>query len=496
MDRSRATRIFDGRRVRYAAALSLVLAIVRAGNASELSDDLSARRGRLMERLGPETMLVLGSAPEVRYAADINYPFRQDSNLFYLTALEQPDTMLVLMPGNDTVREILFVKDRDPVAEHWNGRRISGDDATVRTGIRTVLPTSEFERFVTAMLNRQPYGAVDASRASRFFDALANGRAKLSVVLERGRRASDPLPAPLDFVKPSGDRFAGFTVTNADKVLTDLRLVKTPYERTLLVKAAEISVAAQLAGFAAARPGAFEYEVKAALEAVHYGRGAVPGYPSIVGSGPNSTILHYPDRTRQMQAGDLLLIDAAASVDYMAVDVTRTAPVGGAFSPVQADIYDVVLRAQQAGIDAARRGATLKDVHGRTADVVKAGLLKLGLITDPSTEQYRLWYTHDSSHYIGVDVHDVGDNTRPLEPGMAFTIEPGIYVRQAALDALPRTPQNLTFIERVQPAVRKYQDIGIRIEDSFLLGASGLENLSGALPKTIDGIEALMRRTR
>jgi Xaa-Pro aminopeptidase len=195
-----------------------------------------------------------------------------------------------------------------------------------------------------------------------------------------------------------------------------------------------------------------------------------------------------------MQAGDLLLVDAACSLEYLTGDVTRTYPIGGAFSPAQKDIYAIVLQAQEEGIQTAKRGMSLQDIHRRTVDVVKAGLLKLGLLTDISGEQYRIWYTHGASHYIGIDVHDVGDGSRRLEPGMAFTIEPGIYIRQIALDALPRTPENIAFIDRVQPAVRKYADIGVRIEDSFLLEESGLTNLSVALPKTIDDIEAQMRR--
>ena len=153
-----------------------------------------------------------------------------------------------------------------------------------------------------------------------------------------------------------------------------------------------------------------------------------------------------------------------------------------------------MLEAQQQAIQAAKPGASLQDIHRRTVEVIKAGLLKLGLLTDVSGEQYRIWFTHGTSHYLGIDVHDVGDGSRPLEPGMAFTIEPGIYIRQIALDSLPRTPENIAFIEKVQPAVRKYADIGVRIEDSFLLEESGLTNLSIALPKTIDDIEALMRR--
>jgi Xaa-Pro aminopeptidase len=474
--------------------LLVVLATASAVRASELSDDLAARRARAMDRLGPEAMLILWSAPTVRYSNDVDYKYRQDSNLYYLTGVTQAETMLVLMPGNETRREILFVKDRNPAQEQWNGVLLSLDEARERTGIDTVLPVSQFEPFVTAMLSGRGAGAITAAQGARFFDALAAGTARVGLVLDPNRGVNDPLTPPLEFARQIRDRFVGFAITDATRIFADLRVVKTPYERKLLTKSFEISNDAQLAGMRAARPGAYEYQVKAAVEAVHYGRGAAPGYPSIVASGPNATILHYPDSARQMQADDLLLVDAACSLEYLTGDVTRTYPIGGAFSPAQKDIYAIVLQAQEEGIQTATRGMSLQDVHRRTVDVIKAGLLKLGLLTDVSGEQYRIWYTHGASHYIGIDVHDVGDGSRPLEPGMAFTIEPGIYIRQAALDSLPRTPDNIAFIDRVQPAVRKYADIGVRIEDSFLLEESGLRNLSIALPKTIDDIEAQMRR--
>jgi Xaa-Pro aminopeptidase len=177
----------------------------------------------------------------------------------------------------------------------------------------------------------------------------------------------------------------------------------------------------------------------------------------------------------------------------MTVDITRTYPVNGHFTQPQRDIYDIVLRAQEEGMRVATPGNRLADIHAKTVEVIKQGLLKLGLITDTTGDQYRLWYTHSSSHWIGIDVHDVGDNRRPLEPGMAFTIEPGIYIRESALDNLPKTAANEAFIARVRPAVQKYKDIGVRIEDSFLLTDTGLTRLSAQVPRTVEEIERFMR---
>jgi Xaa-Pro aminopeptidase len=248
-----------------------------------------------------------------------------------------------------------------------------------------------------------------------------------------------------------------------------------------------------LAGMRAARPGAFEYEVKAAIEHLQRARGASWAYPSIVGSGPNATILHYEGSDRQLRAGDLLLSDAGASHQYLATDVTRTYPVNGTFSQPQKDIYAIVLQAQDEAIKTVKPGVLTTQIHARTVEVIKEGLLKLGLIADAQGDQYRMWYTHESTHYIGIDVHDVGERSRPLQAGMAFTIEPGIYIRQSVLDELPRTLENIALIDRIQPAVRKYAGIGVRIEDSFLLEESGLKNLSASVPKTIEHVEAFMK---
>jgi Xaa-Pro aminopeptidase len=479
------------RRIAVVALAALLLAA--AAGASELSDDLAARRARVMERFGPDAMLILWSAPVQRYSLDINYEYRQDSNLYYLTGITQDETMLVLMPGNASHREVLFIKDKDPVQEHWRGRMLSPEDATARTGIGTVLTTSQFEPFVAAMLNRSASGSIDAREAATFFDALSAGRARVALPLEP-RSVNDPLSPPLEFARQIRERFVGFQTTDATPTLTDLRMVKTAYERKVLVKSLEISSEAQVAGMRTAHPGAYEYEVKAAIEAVHRARGAASwSYPSIVGSGPNATILHYSDGERQMRAGDLLLVDAACNYGYMSGDITRTYPISGTFSPLQKDLYAIALQAQEEGMKVARPGASLQDIHKKTVEVIKAGLFKLGLITDVSGDQYRMWYTHGASHYIGIDVHDVGDRSRPLQPGMAFVIEPGIYIRQSALDALPRTEGNNALVETIQPAVRKYADIGVRVEDSFLLEESGLRRLSASVPRTVAEIESFLK---
>jgi Xaa-Pro aminopeptidase len=475
------------------AALGLLLqASVLFG--SELSDDLSARRARLMERLGPDAMVVLFSAPERNYSLDVDYEYRQDSNFYYLTGLLQQNSVLVLMPGNRSRREILFVTERNPEREHWNGRLLSRTEAADLTGIKTVLGRSQFEPFVSAMLSRRGSGDINDTEAAGFFEALGAGRARVGLVLQAGG-VTEPLNPVQDFARRIRERYVGFQAVDVTPALTDLRMIKTAYERKILVKSLEISSDAQMAGMRAARPGGWEYEVEAAIEAVHRSRGAVSwSYPSIVASGPNATILHYSENSRQMQAGELLLVDAAANYDYMSGDITRTYPINGTFSQTQKDIYAIVLQAQDEAIKVARAGTPLTQVHDKTVDVIKAGLLKLGLITDASGDQYRMWYTHGANHYIGIDVHDVGERTRPLQPGMAFVIEPGIYIRQSALDSLPMTPENRALVDKIQPAVKKYLDVGVRIEDAFLLEENGLRRLTASVPRTIDEIESFMRK--
>ncbi len=464
--------------------------------AGELQEDLRARRARVMEQLGPHSMLILWSADIKNYSNDVEYEFRQDSDLYYLTAMEQDETILVLMPGNETRKEILFIKEKDPVREHWEGHIMSQNDATVHTGIESVYLVDRFDSFVSTMLTGRPFD-VPRYRASTeysaFFEALADNRARMALVLTQLPELEGELSYPLRFARQIRERYFGLEVQNAADIIHKLRQIKTPYEAGLLRQSGLVASKGHLAGMRAARSAQYEYEIEAAMEATYMRLGAHgSSYPAIVASGPNATILHYSTSRRKIEPEDLLLVDSAANYQYQTVDITRTYPVSGTFNPLQKDIYRIVLAAQDAGIEAAVAGSTLNDVHLATVEVVKQGLLNLGLITDTSGDQYRTWYTHGACHWIGMDVHDVGERDRSLEPGMAFVIEPGIYIREGALVHLADDSDNATFVEKVRPTYEKYKNIGVRIEDSFLLTESGLERLSGTVPRTIDAIERYM----
>jgi Xaa-Pro aminopeptidase len=488
------------------AARILFLALVllaygsRALVAGPLQDDLKARRARMMERLTPQTLAVVWSAPQRVYSTDVSYEYRQDSNLLYLTSIEQPDTILVLMPGNKTQREVLFVSEPNPRREHWEGHILTKEEASAQSGIATVYYTGEFEPFLTSMFGRKGFGEpklVETKEFETFFAAVSSGRANLALPLGAPPAPSAPLTPPYEFANKARARYLTTSISDTFDVLANLRQVKSAYEQSVLQQSADVSSDAHIAGMRTARPGRFEYEVEAAIEQAFLARGASGwGYPSIVGSGPNATTLHYEASRRQMQDGDLLLVDAAANFQGYTVDITRTYPVNGRFTQAQRDIYRVILAAQEAGMKAARAGNTAADISKATADVAKAGLFELGLITDQSSDQYRIWYTHGVMHWIGIDVHDEGDYERKLAPGMAFVIEPGIYVRPQALDTLPDTPENRAFKAAVAPAVAKYKNLGVRLEDSFLLTEGGLKNLSAKVPKAIDDVERLVQEAQ
>ena len=290
---------------------------------------------------------------------------------------------------------------------------------------------------------------------------------------------------------------SGYGVRDAWPIFTEMRLRKSPMELQLLQHAIDITGEALGRSMAVAGRVEWEYEVEAEVEYTFRRRNAFFwGYPSIVGCGPNATTLHYDISQGRLKPGDLLLMDVGAEYGYYTADVTRTFPVSGKFTPEQAEIYNIVFAAQKAAARATRPGATLNDVHTAAAEVIKDGLFKLGLITDKSSSsnQYRIWFMHGNSHFLGMNVHDVGTRATKLDVGMTFTNEPGIYIREDALEYLPKTPENEKFIAAVHTAFEKYKNIGVRIEDDMLVTADGVKWMTAAIPRSLPDIEAFIAR--
>ena len=289
----------------------------------------------------------------------------------------------------------------------------------------------------------------------------------------------------------------GFTVRNVAPAFTQLRQIKSPAELSLMQHSVDITTEALERAMSVAAHSQWEYEVEAEVDYTFKRRHADNwGYPSIVGCGADSTTLHYEESGGRVTSGELLLMDVGAEFAHYSADVTRTFPVSGKFSPAQADIYNAVYAASEAAMTAAKPGAMLGLVHNAALESIKDSLLKLGLITDRNSTQYRLFFMHGTSHWLGMNVHDVGQSGRKLERGMVFTIEPGIYIRADALDNLPKTPENQKFIDAVRPAFEKYKNIGVRIEDDVAITADGHRVLTAALPRSLQEVESTMARLR
>jgi len=473
----------------FGAAVAVLLSCAQALWAGPLQDDLKARRARVMERLTPQSLAIVWSAPTRVYSGDVDYEYRQDSNLLYLAGVTQPDTILVLMPGNKTQREILFVSEPNPRREHWNGHILTKAEATAESGIANVYYTGQFESFLTAMFGQSSFGSprlAETQEYATFFAAVAAGKASLALPLGAPPPPSAPLTQPFQFANQARERFFNVGVTDTIGILSDLRQVKTPYELQVMEQSGLISSDAHKAGMRTARPGRFEYEVEAAIEHTYLSRGAMSwGYPSIVGSGPNATTLHYNASSRKMEDGDLLLVDAAGNFQGYTVDITRTYPVNGRYSAPQRALYEIVLEAQLAAIDQVRPGRSFMAAHDAAVRAVTRGLIKVGILKGPLESdlregRYKPYFMHKTGHWLGLDVHDVGDyridgESRLLEAGMVFTIEPGLYV----------APDDKTV-----PA--KWRGIGIRTEDDIVITADGHRILTDALVRDADEIEAFM----
>lgn len=423
----------------------------------------SERRARLLSAIQPG-VLVLFSTPTAVRNNDVEHEYRQSSDLFYLTGFDEPETVLVLSSVAEKDKLVLFVRPRDPERETWDGRRAGVEGAIKEFGADAAYPIAEL--------------------ATRLPELLL-GASELHYALGQHREQDDVLLTALEGARRRGRRGAVYPTRLVDPEvkLHELRLYKTPDEVEIMRRAARISGEAHVAAMQSAKPGLNECEIDALFRGIFRKNGCErPAYEPIVGSGVNATILHYRKNNRVMQDGELLLIDAGCELDYYASDVTRTFPVNGRFSPEQRAIYEIVLQAQERAIEKAKPGATLDDVHVASAEVITRGLIALGLVEGPfedamKEQRYKTFYMHKCSHWLGMDVHDVGSyyaggKGRPLEPGMVLTVEPGIYVSESATGAAER-----------------YRGIGVRIEDDVLVTDAGNEVLTAHIPRTVDAVE-------
>ncbi len=424
------------------------------------------RRQDLMHQMG-EGIAILPTAPHQPRNGDVLYPFRPDSDFYYLTRFPEPEAVMVLVPGRPEGEFILFCREKDPAKELWDGRRQGIQGAVANHGADQAFPIDEFEATLPTLMENKDKVFTVVGRYPEFDSEII---ACLRHIRDRQR---------------SGVHAPG-EIVDLGHLLHEMRLLKRKEEVQLMRQAANISADAHIRAMQHTAPGRFEYQVQAELECeFRLGGSAWPAYPSIVAGGANACILHYTENDCVLNDGDLLLIDAGAEFDCYAADITRTFPVNGTFSGEQRAVYEIVLAAQAAAMEAIAPDRTVVDYHDAAVRVLTDGLVDIGLLSGDTAElietrAFHRFYMHRTGHWLGMDVHDVGDykiddQWRLLEPGMVLTVEPGLYISPA------------------EDVPERWHNIGIRIEDDVLVTRGGHDVLTRKAPKSIDDIEHLMR---
>ena len=419
-----------------------------------------------MRRMAPKSVAIIPGAHDTRRSNDTHYRFRQDSDFFYLTGFEEPDALAVIKPEGDT-KYTLFVRPRDPEREIWDGRRAGVDGAKGDFGAEEAFPSGEFESKLADFLD----GAEVLYYRLGVDQDLDNTIIK-EIARMRGWNRK-PIHPPQTIVDPA-------------TIVHEMRVVKSADEIEIMQTAADIAAEAHCEAMKAAKPGMHEYQLEALIEQIFRRRGAsAPAYTSIVGAGPNATVLHYINNDGELRDGDLLLVDAGAEYKGYASDITRTFPINGRYTKPQRDIYDLVLKAQMACVEMVRPGVTHDQLKQRSIEILTEGMVELGLLKGKTEElikekKYEKFYMHGLGHMLGIDVHDVGryyygTESRALEPGVVMTVEPGIYIS-------PNT----------EDVPEQYLGIGVRIEDDVLCTSNGPRVLTHKVPKQAEEIEALM----
>ena len=423
------------------------------------------RRQEVMQLMG-EGVAVIPTAPERFRNRDVLFPYRPDSDFYYLTHFPEPEAVAVLCPGRAQGEFIMFCRDRDPEREIWDGKRAGVKGVVEQYQADDAFPFDDIDDILPGLLENRSKVFCNVGSYPEFDIKLLNW------VNEVKAKARTGVHAPNELV-------------DLNHILHELRLVKRTEEVNIMKRAARVSAAAHVRAMQTCKPGMMEYEIQAELEyEFRKGGGMNVAYPPIVASGPNACVLHYVDNNSELHSGDLLLIDAAAEIDCYAADITRTFPVNGKFSAEQRTLYEIVLAAQTAAIEKAQAGNHWNEPHDAAVRVLVQGLIDLKLLKGSLEDQmeqggFRRFYMHRTGHWLGMDVHDVGDykvedEWRELEPGMTFTVEPGLYIPNA------------------DDIAARWRNTGIRIEDDMLINRHGNTVLSKDVPKTVEDIEALM----
>jgi len=428
------------------------------------------RRQALLAHMQPGSAALIFAAPEATRSNDSEYPYRQSSDFWYFTGFNEPEAVLVLIKSDDTHNHsVLFNRVRDLTAEIWFGRRLGQDAAPEKLGVERALAFSEINEQLYQLLNGLDV-VYHAQGEYAYADELVFAALEK---LRKGSRQNLSAPASLTDWRP---------------IVHEMRLFKSPEELDVMRRAGEISALAHTRAMEKCRPGMFEYQLEGEILHEFNRHGArFPSYNTIVGGGENGCILHYTENESELRDGDLVLIDAGCEYRGYAGDITRTFPVNGKFSPAQRAVYDIVLESLETALTLFRPGTSIQDVTGSVIRIMVNGLVKLGILKGDVEEliadnAHRAFFMHGLSHWLGLDVHDVGgygpDRSRTLEPGMVLTVEPGLYI---APDA---------------DVPAEYRGIGIRIEDDIVITENGNENLTASVVKKADEIEALMAAAR
>ncbi|MFA6052627.1 MAG: Xaa-Pro aminopeptidase [Methylobacter sp.] len=430
--------------------------------------EFKKRRKQLMQQIGKGNIALIGSAAIRTRNRDVDYPFRQDSDFYYLTGFNEPDSLAVFIPGRKQGEYILFCREFDEKKALWEGAHAGLEGATEHYEADDSFPIDDLDDILPGLLENKnkvfyPMGR-DTDLDHHLLEWINNIRSQ----------SRTGVIAPGELV-------------SLEHILHEMRLFKSAEELKLMRRAADVSANAHIKAMQKCKPGMYEYQIEAEIiyHFIQDGLRAV-AYPSIVAGGKNACVLHYTENSDKLKSGDLLLIDAGAECDHYAADITRTFPVSGSFSEPQKQLYQLVLDAQYAAIAQIKPGLPWHLAHEASVETLTKGLVSLGLLNGKVSklikeEKYKQFYMHRIGHWLGMDVHDVGDykldqEWRLLEPGMVLTIEPGLYI-----------PADCAAVEE------KWRGIGIRIEDDVLVTAKGHEILTGAVPKTIAEIEALMQ---